>query len=552
MASKSATFQFRPHDSIGSADAEQDNDFLESCFVDTGDLGIIRDCENPRRIVVGRTGSGKTALLLRLADEETNVISVKPESLALTYISNSTVLNFVLSLGVKLDIFFRLLWRHVFTVEVIKAHFQIDSEADKNKFIEWVEARFRDKKHKRVIEYLEKFGTSFWEETEYRVKEVTTRLESDLETTLGGSVGWVTGKLKGAQSLSEEQKQEIIHRAQSVVNSIQIRELSEIIDLLGDILAREPQKRYFLTIDRLDEDWIEDRLRYHLVRALIETVRDFRKARSVKIVVALRYDLLDRVFRITRDPGFQEDKYESLLLPLQWDKPGLVGVLDTRINRLVEQRYTKQTVKYEHLLPKRVKPNVPTIDYILDRTFMRPRDVIQFFNLCIVQAKTSPTITLQMFRIAEGEYSRTRLRALAEEWYADYPELMAMKDVLKNRPPRFSVRELTHNDCGDLCLNYVIGGGRRSSELGDAAYNVVQTDMTVEEFRSLLVQVFFKVGLVGIRSSAKENYIWSAGGFRRSISIAEIHPTTKVSIHPCFWRTLGVRDAGSQEAPDDE
>ena len=48
-----------------------------------------------------------------------NVIEVQPESLALAYISNSTILQFVHDLGVNLNIFFRLLWRHVFTVEIL-------------------------------------------------------------------------------------------------------------------------------------------------------------------------------------------------------------------------------------------------------------------------------------------------------------------------------------------------------------------------------------------------------------------------------------------------
>lgn len=74
-----------------------------------GDLDVLRDVTNPRRIVLGRTGSGKTALLMQFKSEEQDrVIAIKPESLALNYISNSNILNFVLDLGVSLDIFFRL------------------------------------------------------------------------------------------------------------------------------------------------------------------------------------------------------------------------------------------------------------------------------------------------------------------------------------------------------------------------------------------------------------------------------------------------------------
>ena len=94
-------FRFRQMDVIGYSDAEEDAQFLEQCFVDTGDLSILRDCSNPRRILLGRTGSGKTALLNRLADSEERAIRVHPESLALSYITNSTILSYLSDLGVS-------------------------------------------------------------------------------------------------------------------------------------------------------------------------------------------------------------------------------------------------------------------------------------------------------------------------------------------------------------------------------------------------------------------------------------------------------------------
>jgi hypothetical protein len=116
-------FKFKKLDSIGSADAEEDENFLRDCFIDTGDLEALGKMNDPRRIVVGRTGAGKSALLLRLAGSQDRVISVRPESLALAYISNSTILQFLSDLGIKLDIFFKLLWRHVFTVEILNISF---------------------------------------------------------------------------------------------------------------------------------------------------------------------------------------------------------------------------------------------------------------------------------------------------------------------------------------------------------------------------------------------------------------------------------------------
>lgn len=532
-------FRFRKHDNIGVSDAEQDQNFLYECFVDTGDLDVLRDTSNPRRIVLGRTGAGKSALLMQFQKEHAgNVISVKPESLALNYISNSNILNFVLGLGVNLDIFFRLLWRHVFVVEVLKTHFKIRNEQDSLSLSEKIRLLFRDKKHDRALEYLRTWGSSFWEDTDYRIKEVTTKVESDLQASIGAAIPLAKLNASGASKVSEEEKQEIIPRAQEVINRVQIKELSEIIELLSDVLV-EKQTRYYIVIDRLDENWIAEKLRYLLIRALIETIRDFRKAPEVKIIVALRYDLIDRVFRYTRDTGFQEEKYEGLYLNLTWNKRQLTEILDNRINHLVRQRYTTQRVTHEDLLPKSLL-KIPTIDYLLERTLMRPRDIIEFFNFCIVQAADNLKISSQMIKQAEGEYSRTRLRSIAEEWYTDYPNLFIFIELLKNQKPNFSLSEITYDDCADFCLNLLIGGVKEHDDLFKVAERFVETEVDAAHFKSRVFQIFYRVGLIGLKLESYETTAWIMDG-RRNIAVSEIKEETRASIHSCFYRILGTQ-----------
>ena len=62
-AKRSGSFTFRKNSTIGAAAAEDDLYYLERCFIDTGDLGVLVDPNNAKRIVIGRTGLWKTALL---------------------------------------------------------------------------------------------------------------------------------------------------------------------------------------------------------------------------------------------------------------------------------------------------------------------------------------------------------------------------------------------------------------------------------------------------------------------------------------------------------
>ena len=97
--------------------------------------------------------------LKRLRDIAQDTIVLAPEQLALSYITNSTILQFVTVLGVKLDIFFRLLWRHVLVVEFIRKHASLQSEASTKNLFERLKGRLDTRRRssiERVLSYMEK------------------------------------------------------------------------------------------------------------------------------------------------------------------------------------------------------------------------------------------------------------------------------------------------------------------------------------------------------------------------------------------------------------
>jgi energy-coupling factor transporter ATP-binding protein EcfA2 len=543
MPTQSQTFRFERLDKIGSADAEEDRDFLQACFLDTGALRVLQDCGDPRRIVVGRTGSGKTALLLMLAGTEPQAIDIKPESLALGHISNSTVLPFFASVGVNLDIFYKLLWRHVLAIELLKRHYDYQGADAPRTLFSTLRQIFRNEKQKRAIDYLEKWGDKFWKEPEDRIKDVTTKLEEELKAEAKAALpGALSFSIAAAHHLTEEQKREVAQRAQAVVNRVQIRELSEILDLVNDILSSDRQKRYYVTIDRLDEGWIDDYYRFKLIRALIETVRDFRKVEQAKIVIALRLDLIERVFRLTRDSGFQEEKYRSLYLDVEWTPEQLIQLIDKRISYLVKRRYTGKRIALKDLFPKAVN-GVRTSDFLIQRTMLRPRDVIDFVNYCILSASHRSSFTADIIRQAEGEYSRARLKALGDEWAGDYPSLIDGAMILKGFSSTFQLDILTDDLCEEFCLNYVIerlGKPEMDDIITKSAQAVVECVLAATSFKKTLMSVFYRVGLIGLKLERHDKVNWATSG-RTGVSDAEISESVSVAIHPAFWRVFGIK-----------
>jgi hypothetical protein len=530
-------FKFLRHDTIGTEGAEQDIEYLRECFVDTGDLAVLRNTRDPRRIVVGRTGAGKSALLLLLAKTERHVASVEPEQLALSYLSNSTILRHLDELGVNLDLFYRLLWRHIFAVELIQLRYTLRSADDQSGFFVRIRELFRgDKRKDEALNYLVEWGEHFWKDTEYRIHEVTAHFEENVRATLGAKAAVLEAGAEGTQGLSVEDKREIVHRAQEVVNGVQIQKLAQVIDILATDIFDDPQQRFYVLLDRLDENWVPDPLRYKLIRALIETVKDLQRITNAKIVVAIRRDLLQRVFRETRDAGFQEEKYQALYLPLTWSKETLLDVLDKRLNRLVHHRYSGAKVSWLDVFPPRIG-QTETGDFLVYRTLQRPRDIIQFCNCCIELSVGHPEISAQNVRDAESMYSTLRFRSLGDEWAADYPELLEVAELLKKRPALFPLTDITADQLDGFCVREI--DARPRSRMFEHFKLYYEGAIGIEELRARVVAVFYEVGLVGLKMGTSQAISWS---FRERdvLRSADISSDTRIALSPMFYRVLSV------------
>jgi len=566
MRKTSGQFHFAKHDNIGANAAEEDAAFLADCFVDTGEMQILLDFDNPKCIVGGRTGCGKSALIQRIIDKHTNVIEIRPESLSFNYIANSTVIRFFADLGVNLDPFFKLLWRHIIAVEVIQRRFQIKTEEAKQT---WLQGWFISQKekakqaqaaerHRRAMQYLEKFGKQFWQETEYRTREIATQFEEELRKSMSTKVGGnLSGNLtpititadigtnrEAVKKLSREEKGEWITRGQSVINSVQVRELDEIFNLISELLE-DYYGDYIIVIDRLDDSWVDESIRFRLIRTLIDTAREFRAVKKVKLIIGLRRDLVERVFKMTRadDAGFQEEKFRSLFLPVTWSKDQLVELVDKRIAKLVKDRYTKAAVTHHDILnAQKIKlpsKNVDPIDYILARTWMRPRDVIEFFNICIQQAVGKSSLTTAMVVAAESEYSRSRFGSLADEWGGLYPYVTEFLKIYRKMRSTFRLADISDATVDDFCLNFAIQNERADGPLATIAKAIVDGIDSHEHFRTTTASIFYRVGVCGLKTESYSQYQWCTEGIV-SVSPAEISDQTHVTIHPALWRVLGI------------
>lgn len=535
-------FVFRKNDDIGAAGAEDDDQFLSECFIDTGELKVLLDCGNAKRIVVGRTGAGKTALLRQIEASRTHVIPLSPHALSLNYIANNTVIQFFEDAGVNLAPFYGLLWKHIFVVELLKSKFDIRTEESQRDCMKKLRSLLsKDNIKEQAVDYLENWGNKFWLTTEERMHELTKRIETSLTGSLGATLGKIINiSSKGAKALSTEERTEVVERGKRAVSMVQIRELENIIAVLGDAVFTDRQEHYYLTIDTLDEEWADDRIRFRLIKALIDTLRRFRQVTNVKIIIALRQDLLDKVLHSSHDVGFQEEKYESLYLYVRWTKEQLWGLLSRRINSLVKRRYTRKAIDPEELFPSSIDGQ-SAANYIVSRTFLRPRDAILFINECISGSEGRAHFTAAIVKHAEEEYSRKRLQSLATEWKIIHPNLQHVTQMLYGMKEHFQVSDITRDF---LYEQYQTVAGEIRDTKNDPITNSLDKLYTdegnFETIRNNLLRSLHYVGVVGIKTgpTASVNWVYES---RLSFAPGQVRPASTIHVHPMFYRALGIR-----------
>ena len=535
-------FIFSKHDDIGAAGAEDDTIFLHECFVDNGDIEIILDCNNPKSLLVGRTGSGKSALINEINNRSAHSIELSPHSLSLNYIANNNVITFFESLGVNLSAFYGLLWKHIFVVELLKNKFNIKDENSQKNYTRHIKSILykKNKIKEQAVDYLENWGNKFWLTTEERMKELTEKIEKNLSGSIKGTMPGIDAMVQGGVNLTSEQKKVIVEHGQRAVSEVQVRELENIITVLSDDIFNDPQQKYYITVDMLDETWVDDRIKFKLIKSLIDTLRRFRKVDNVKVIAALRYDLLDKVVNAGREPGFQEEKYESLYLYLKWNKQALESLVEKRINFLFKRKYENGSIALDEIFPNNIGQE-KTIDYIINRTFLRPRDMILFFNECISNSNGEHKLTSSIIKNAEEQYSYKRMQSLATEWLGVYPNLLCVVKMFDGMKSSFRVSDITKEFLEEKYTENIDNIIDVTSDpitlqidklyTGNGNFNSVRTN---------IIRELYLVGLVGVKTGPSSTLNWSHSS-RMSLSSGDIKPSSIIHIHPMFHRALNVR-----------
>ncbi|AOF99259.1 KAP family P-loop domain protein [Blastomonas sp. RAC04] len=529
---------------LGKAAAEDDDDYFSDCFVDTGIIDRILANNSSTSVLVGRTGSGKSAIIRRIKETHDNVCELHPDNLSLAYLADSWLLKFLTDQNFDLSLFYQQLWRHVLVVELLRFYEKLDSANKSKTFLAKLNNLFKDNSGKqKAMEYLTKYGGDFWSDTDERIRHITEEFQKQVETEAGAAFKGVETKYRRGETIGRHEAKELVSKAQKITSSVQMQELAKIIDILDEDIFTDRMKRVILVIDDLDQQWADDRIRIKLIEALINAIPKFRKIKNVKIIVGMRDDLLGIVLGQASTSGFQRDKFQDYHQRLSWKQSELKDIINRRIEKLFTRKYTGSSVCVDDIFEA---PNIAQDNflYMCDRTMLRPRDILSYFNMIFDRFGGRTKITLKDIRSVELDYSKGRRHALVDEWRDAFPCIDDLIGFLGHKKLSATFRlGAVSDDAVDETATKLYAANE-SSDLPIALFAKAHFEDHDQNSRNnflyKMISILYRIGAVGLRTqeNSRTQFSFISSSF---ISIDEIGPNTWCLVHPMLWQTLGRR-----------
>ncbi|MFC9619814.1 P-loop ATPase, Sll1717 family [Streptomyces sp. NPDC056930] len=520
---------------------------LHSAFYESDDYLTISDKDDRRCFIIARTGSGKSAALQQLEEEfSEHVVKIIPEDLSLPYITNLGVMRFLDGLEVSLDPLFIALWKHVLLIELIRHRYKVNTPAAKATFLATLRDKIRrDAGKQAALEYLEEFQDRFWVEADQRVREVTDKFEERInkeakgKITLPGSADATLGATSG-DTFSSEVRTELTDRFQRIVNETQMARLNKMLQVLDEDILDSRQNFTYVVIDDLDRDWVDEKLANALIRCLFRAVLDLQRVSNLKVIVALRTNIFENLDFGHRSGG-QEEKFRALALRMRWNPAELQELVSERIRVATSEFEVKLRSIYD-ILPRSNATRGDALDYMLQRTLMRPRDIIAFFNEALAGSGRAERLSWEDIRGAEESYSRKRLLALRDEWKTSYPGIYRIFEVFEGVTLPMSADEFTRKLDDAITQT----AGDPIFEGTDWIYALTakmwtHSEGTWSDWYGPMVSLLYNIGFIGCKTGSRSDFRFAQEYPDFAERTRNLESITDVTIHPAFQSGLDIR-----------
>ncbi|MEU6284614.1 hypothetical protein [Streptomyces sp. NPDC047028] len=447
-----------------------------------------------KMLIIGRKGAGKSAICMRLKDERTRDASdnsgtalVKPDEAA-----GEEIRRFELQ-GLPGDSAKALIWRYVFAVQAARylvGHCEDGHEG-------WKPASV-----KALAKFLKQNGELAGDGWGDRLAHSVRGLQTSLSLEALGFKAGVDLAQASSEAVRAQRQLAVIE--QGVV---------EAFEELGCADLHDP---LLLMVDQLEQVWSAEPDSNSLVIGLLLAAKQAVSAYggAVRLLLFLRADIYDSL-------SFGEaDKFHGDELRITWTRAALRELALARAQASTGAGLTAERL-WSEVFPPQVEAE-PTPEYIFGRCLPRPRDAIQFLNLCQETAWLThgrDRISESDVRQAERQFSEWKLKDLSSEYLVAHPFLKYLFPLFQN-------------------TGYVVSRTALGQRLEAAVESLHELFPAYADALTLprIVDVLYSVGFLGVRRGNDVVFAWEDN--------LPVQPyETEFHVHPCFRAALNATSA---------
>jgi hypothetical protein len=353
---------------FGTDSAEKDK-FLNSYFIQTGTYRAVVNKE--KLIVVGRKGSGKSAIFQYLKNDNNTVyIKLSPNKFSLDYFKqfensiSSKVFNGVMG--------FTAVWKYLILKEIT--------------------SQLQKKSNNEVL-------TSIAEDS---VSIMDSWIKSNIDTN------------------------SIFNFATKEISTELLEELPNSKENINVNLIRETlnQKKIHVLIDDLDFLWDNSVWCQNYISGLIECAFDLNSTSKISVTLFIRED----IFTVIETKFHRIDNMRSLIENIVWTPILLKQLIARRIQTYFDLTPAKFKNDYWYFVFPWTVNNFDSFKYMVERTQLRPREIVQFCDKSYeisTRYKKKSVADLDITQ-AEKTYSDWKLSDLCSEYVTQYRDLLKL------------------------------------------------------------------------------------------------------------------------------
>jgi hypothetical protein len=484
--------------SLGDFSAENDSNLSQYFVEEIVAYQAAEDIKDTRYVLIGRTGSGKSAILSHISskfkdDRNYIVASIRPTASYLDAIVKTEDFAKLRQVEGLEPIFYKLIWHYLIMIAVLRSKYGTHGPIKKGRLLignDLQAYKFLNRAKQLTTDHI-------------TFLDIAIRLIKDISLSIG--------QLKITTNTTGNLPYEI---TRDLFQEVETFHEKGFWDVVGG-------SKLYLLFDDLDLGWNpNDENQQSLLIGLFSIMKEYNYRERVKPLIALRTNILEGL----NLP--QREKFENNILRISWSKEQLRRML---LLRLKEYGGVNNGDGFEQMF--KIGQGEDPISYMIEKTLYRPRDLLAFCKYAITDASKTGVEKIEMKNVlaAESLYSKSRSQALADEWKYLYPKLDLLIRLLvaiaKQSNAIQSINTTTLREILVEAKERILTNPEPSEPYDSLKW--VNSYFPENNSPTEIVSVLYKLGILGYKNGL-ENYIFS----HEQNEILNITNETEFMFHP--------------------